>query len=210
VIGAACDTSELFCHSNVKIETEKDLKGLKFRTYGLWAEIMKDYGASVVTLPGGEIYTAAERGVIDAFEYRPPAPNWKKGFHEITKYLGVPGIHSPANPHVFLANKKKWDSLPSEFQALMKDEMLAWALHRLMFAPYDDGVAMEKYKKYGTEIVTVSDELQQDIARRAKDWCEKTAAKDEMFKKIYKNQMDFFRTFRVPSQVVQPHYSMYD
>jgi len=210
VIGMSCDTAELFCHSNVKMETAKDLKGLKFRTYGLWAQIMKSYGASVITLPGGEIYTAAERGVIDAFEFRPPAANWTKGFHEITKYIGVPGIHSPNNPHIFLANKKKWDSLPGNLQTLLKDEIFGWALHRLLFAPYDDGVAMEKYKKYGTQIITVSDELQRDIARRSKEWCAKTAAKDAKFKEIYENQIAFFKTFRVPLQVVQPRYSIYD
>jgi TRAP-type mannitol/chloroaromatic compound transport system substrate-binding protein len=210
VIGMSCDTAELFCHSNVKIETQKDLKGIKFRTYGLWAEILKGYGASVVTLPGGEIYSAAERKVIDAFEFRPPAADWTKGFHEITKYIGVPGIHSPNNPHIFLVNKKKWDSLPSDLQTLLKDEIFAWALHRLIYAPYDDGLAMEKYKKYGTELVTVSDELQRDIARRVKEWCEKTAAKDANFKKVYENQMTFFKTFRVPLQVVSPRYSIYD
>lgn len=210
VIGMACDTAELFCHSNVKMETAGDLKGLKFRTYGLWAEIMKDYGAAVVTLPGGEIYSAAERGVIDAFEFRPPAPNWTKGFHEITKYLGVPGIHSPANPHIFLVNKEKWDSLPSDLQTLLKDEIEVWALKRLIVAPYEDALAMKMFEDYGTEIVTVSDELQRDIARRAKEWCEKAAAEDVMFKKIYENQMAFVKTFRVQSEVVQPHYSMYD
>ena len=171
---------------------------------------MKSYGASVITLPGGEIYTAAERGVIDAFEFRPPAANWTKGFHEITKYIGVPGIHSPNNPHIFLANKKKWDSLPGNLQTLLKDEIFGWALHRLLFAPYDDGVAMEKYKKYGTQIITVSEELQRDIAKRSKEWCEKTAAKDPKFKEIYENQIAFFKTFRVPLQVVQPRYSIYD
>lgn len=210
VIGMACDTTELFCHSNVKMETEEDLKGLKFRTYGLWAEILKDYGVSVITLAGGEIYSAAERGVIDAFEFRPPAADWVKGFHEITKYIGVPGIHSPANPHIFLVNKEKWNSLPSDLQALLKDEFFGWALHRLVYGPYDDALAMKNYEEYGTEIVTVSDELQRDIARRAKEWCEKTATEDAMFKKVYENQVAFFKTFRVQSEVVQPKYSLYD
>ena len=210
VIGLACDTAELFCHSNVKMETAKDLKGLKFRTYGLWAEIMKDYGASVITLSGDEVYSAAERGVIDAFEFRPPAANWTKGFHEITKYLGVPGIHSPANPHIFLVNKEKWDSLPEDLQTLLKDEISGWALHRLIYGPYDDALAMKNYEEYGTELVTVSDELQQDIARRTKEWCEKTAAEDALFKKVYENQMAFVKAFRKQSQIVQPQYSMYD
>ena len=210
VIGVACDTAELFCHSNVKIETEEDLKGLKFRTYGLWADIMQQYGVSVVTLAGGEVYSAAERGVIDAFEYRPPAADWAQGFHEITKYLGVPGIHSPANPHVFLVNKEKWDGLPADLQTLLKDEIEAWALKRLLVAPYEDALALEMYDDYGTEVVTVSDELQQDIARRTKEWCEQTATEDAMFKKVYDNQVAFIKAFRTQSQIVQPRYSLYD
>jgi TRAP-type mannitol/chloroaromatic compound transport system substrate-binding protein len=107
IIGVATPApAELFCHSNKPLSTKEDLKGIKFRTMGLWAEILEDFGASVITVPGGEIYQSMERGVIDAFEYCGPGVDFKMGFHEITKYIGVPGIHSPLSSNLVLVNTR--------------------------------------------------------------------------------------------------------
>ncbi|GAH92305.1 unnamed protein product, partial [marine sediment metagenome] len=62
MLGSFPGDAELFCHSNKKIQTAEDLKGLKFRTMGMWAEILEQYGVSVVTIPGGDCYSALERG----------------------------------------------------------------------------------------------------------------------------------------------------
>jgi len=67
VIGASAGAAELFCHSNEPLETAADFKGLKFRTFGMWAEVLGGYGAVVTMLPGAELYSGVERGVIDAF-----------------------------------------------------------------------------------------------------------------------------------------------
>jgi len=209
VIGGWCMTTELFCHSNVRIETADDLKGLKFRTFGLWAEILETFGASVVTLPGGEIYQAAERGVIDAFEYCPPATNWPMGFHEITKYVGVPGIHSPAQPILYIANYDSWAKLPDDLKMLLKAEIQKGAMDIYMLLSYEDAVAMQKYADYGTEIVTVSDELQQEIARRSREWTDNQAAEDPLFKEIYDNLQPFINTVHEQERVV-PGYSIFD
>ena len=54
-------TAEVFLHSRKPVRTLKDLKGLKLRTAGAWLEISKGMGASPVTMPGGEVYTAFRR-----------------------------------------------------------------------------------------------------------------------------------------------------
>jgi len=62
VLGADPGAAELFCHSNKPLDEAKDFEGLKFRTLGVWGEILAEYGASVVQIPGGELYQAVERG----------------------------------------------------------------------------------------------------------------------------------------------------
>ena len=69
---------------------------------------------------------------------------------------------------------------------------------------------MEKYKEYGTEIVTLSLEFQEEIARLGKKYCEKYADEDPLFKKVYENQKEFFKTFRGVKEVVQPKYCLFD
>jgi TRAP-type mannitol/chloroaromatic compound transport system substrate-binding protein len=46
------------------IRSLADLKGMKYRIFGIGAETYGRLGVSVVTLPGGEIVPALERGVI--------------------------------------------------------------------------------------------------------------------------------------------------
>lgn len=202
--------AELFCHSNVKLETAADLEGIKFRTFGLWAELLAEgFGASVVTIPGAEIYAAAERGVFDAFEYSSPSADWPMGFHEIAKYIGVPGIHSPMSSYMVEVNKNAWGELPSDLQTLLEGEVQATGLNCFLRVSYEDGLAMEKFADYGIEFVTVSDELQQEIARLSKEWVEKAAAKDPVFKEIWESQRDFIKTFRGYIEA-QPKYSIFD
>ena len=100
-------TSEVFLHSRKPVKTLKDLQGLKLRTAGAWLEISKGMGASPVTMPGGEVYTALERGTIDATEWGTLYENKSPGFHKVTKYVIIPGVHQPTAPFELLINKKK-------------------------------------------------------------------------------------------------------
>lgn len=202
--------AELFCHSNVKLETAADLEGVKFRTFGLWAQIMNDeFGSSVVMLPGAELYGAMERGVIDAFEYASPSFNYPMGFHEVAKYVGVPGIHSPMSAYIAMVNKESWDSLPSDLQLILESEVQAAGFRSLLDVTYQDGLAMQQFEDYGTEFVTVSDELQQQIAQAGRDWVEKAAAADPKIQEIWENQAAFIKAFRSYNEA-QPRYSIYD
>lgn len=208
VIGIQSSTPELFCHSNIKIETTEDIKGLRFRTFGLWGDFMKEYGASVITLAGAEIYPAAERGVVDAFEYCGAATNWPMGFHEITKYLGIPGIHSPTACRFVIVNYDVWDKLPDDLKLLVTDEIERAAYDYYVLESYLDAEALEKYAEYGTETVVVSDELQQEIARWSKAWCEKQMG-DPLFKEVFESMRDFLRTYKAASTLIAK-YSIFD
>ena len=46
-----------------------DLKGLKFRTVGISIDVFTGMGAAVNALPGGEIVSAMDRGLLDAAEF---------------------------------------------------------------------------------------------------------------------------------------------
>ncbi len=211
VIGvASIAPAELFCHSDKPIDKIEDFKGLKFRTMGLWAEILKDMGASVVTVSGGEIYQAMEQGVVDAFEYCGPGVDWDMGFHEVAQCIGVPGIHSPLSSNLLIVNKTKWEELPADLQALLKSEALATSLNDYLEFSYGDVLGLQKYKDYGTETVVLSDELQKEISQRAKNLMEEYSQEDAEFKKIYDNQLDFIQKWIYREDALQPKYNIYN
>lgn len=102
-----------------------DLKGKKFRTVGLSAELYKKMGATVVILPGGEIISALDRGVIDAAEFNNPSSDRLLGFPDVRKVMMVQSYHQPVEFLELTFNKKKYDSLPKDLQAIIKYAAMA-------------------------------------------------------------------------------------
>jgi TRAP-type mannitol/chloroaromatic compound transport system substrate-binding protein len=210
VIGLLTEGQEVFGYAHKPLETAADLDGLKFRTIGLWAEVLGTFGASVVTIPGGEVYQAAEKGVIDGFEYAGPAVNWPMGFHEIMEYMMLPGIHSPAASHTIKVNRESWAKLPSDLQHLLTVAIEAHSYEFRNELLLSDSAAIQKYRDYGTTIVYVGDELQAEIAKRTKEITEGYAADDPLFKEMWENKQAFVKTFKAGKNATTLKYSIYD
>jgi TRAP-type mannitol/chloroaromatic compound transport system substrate-binding protein len=97
-----------------KINSIDDLKGLKIRIPGLGGKVYAKAGAAVVLLPPGEIYTALERGTLDATEFIGPHDDLKLGFQNAARYYYYPGWHEPTSIAEFGFNKKAYDGLPAD------------------------------------------------------------------------------------------------
>ena len=100
---------EMGLFSNKRATKMEDFKGMRVRTPGWYMDIMNNLGASVSPLPGGEVYLALERGVIDAAEFSSPAINYPMGFDEITKYAIQPGVHQPGVQCALFFNKDAYE-----------------------------------------------------------------------------------------------------
>ena len=96
-----------------------DFKGLKFRMPGIGGEVLRKLGVTVVNLPVAEIYPALASGAIDAAEWVGPWHDLAFGFHKITKHYYYPGFHEPGTTSSCVINKKLWDSLTKDEQALV-------------------------------------------------------------------------------------------
>jgi TRAP-type mannitol/chloroaromatic compound transport system substrate-binding protein len=206
VVGGA---AELFAHSHKPLTKASDFEGLKFRALGLWGEVLQEsYGASVVQLPGGEVYSAMERGVIDAFELGPAGLNFAFGFQEIAEYVGLPGVQSPGYFKPCVVNKGWYDALPSDLQALFDDEVAALALRSVGYIGYENAVGIQKFKDYGTKFFYVDEDFQADIAAKSRAKCEEFAASDPVFMEVWEQQNEFFKVWAGTSAIT-PDYSIY-
>jgi TRAP-type mannitol/chloroaromatic compound transport system substrate-binding protein len=102
------------------ITDAKQLKGLKYRTVGLAADLFQQMGAKVTQLPGGEIVPALERGVIDAFEFNNPTSDSRFGAQDVIKNYELGSYHQAMEFFEVIINKKKWDSMPKDLQAIWR------------------------------------------------------------------------------------------
>lgn len=179
--------------ANKLIQSLKDFKGLKYRTVLIWGQILSEAGASVVTLPAGDIVPSLQRGTLDAAEFSTPVTDVPLGFHEVAKYCYFPGLHQIAGFLELIINPKKWQALPDDLKQVVIAASDMAVTHSLTGWLVADCKAVQKFKEYGTQIVKFPKEMQQDILERfVKKY---NAQKDPMFQKAWKSQKEFLKLY---------------
>jgi len=196
--------TELFMHSTKRVETIEDLKGLKLRTAGAWAEIAGSLGASTVIIPGAEVYPALERGVIDAMEWGSPAINLPSGFHKIAKYVIMPGVHQPSATWECLFNLEAWERISDRDRELLQLAGKLMTLESWARWAYRDIDALAKMEAAGNELIVLSPAFIETANVAANLWADAEAAKDPWFKKVldhrraFQKEMENWPRFRFP------------
>jgi TRAP-type mannitol/chloroaromatic compound transport system substrate-binding protein len=127
-----------------KITTISDFKGLRMRIPGLGGKVVARAGATVVTTPGGEIYAALERGVIDTSEYIGPYDDMKLGLHMTARYYYYPGWHQPGTTNEFVFNKKAFEALPVDLQRTLVHAAAAIQVYGLADFHVKNAIALER------------------------------------------------------------------
>jgi len=184
-------TAEVFLHSRKPVRTLEDLNGLKLRTAGAWLDISRSMGAAPVTTPGGEVYTALERGTIDATEWGTLWEDISPGFHRVTKYVIIPGIHQPTAPFELVINKDSWAELSEEDQRIVRDAAFMTTINSWLTIGQEDAKALAFYREQGNEIVELDPEVQYAGREAGLKWAEGIAAENDWFKRVLENQEEF-------------------
>jgi TRAP-type mannitol/chloroaromatic compound transport system substrate-binding protein len=102
------------------IETADQLKGMKYRTVGLAADLFQAMGSSVAQLPGGEIVPAMEKGVIEGFEFNNPTSDRRFGAQDVAKNYMLGSHHQATEYFEIMFNRTKFNALPKELQAILQ------------------------------------------------------------------------------------------
>ena len=102
-----------------EIKTVDDLKGLKFRIFGIAGGVIAKLGGVPQQIAGGDIYPALEKGTIDAAEWVGPYDDEKLGFHKVAQYYYYPGWWEGGTAIHFMINLEKWNELPKSYQAIV-------------------------------------------------------------------------------------------
>ncbi|PLX78575.1 MAG: ABC transporter substrate-binding protein [Desulfuromonas sp.] len=180
-----------------EIKSLADLKGLKMRIPGFAGEVLSKLGVVVTNIPAGELYTALDRGTIDALEWVGPSLDLNMGFHKIAPNYYT-GWHEPATELQFLVNQKKFDALPKHLQAIVETAMKFAAYDMYARSYNDSAVNWAKIEKEfpHIKIRTFPKEVIAAMKKVNNELLEATAAKDATFKKIYDSQKDYMKKVR--------------
>lgn len=192
---------------NREINSLEDLKGLKMRIPGLGGEVMNRAGAEAVTIPGGELYTSMQTGVIDATEWVGPANDLAFGFHQVGKYYYTPGWQEPGPALEIIVNKDKLESLPKDLQKIV--EVAARAASTDMLDDYtnSNSTALQTLiNEHGVEIRQFPDEVLKELYRISEEVLAEYAAEDEMFAKVLKSINDYRARVRAFHALTEQNY----
>jgi len=169
-----------------------DLRKMRFRTSGLGMEMMKTMGVSVVTLAGGEVIPALERGAVDGAEWAIPSHDIIMGFQNVTKYYYMPDLRQPASYQEVAINKAKWDALPPDLKAIVKYACMAEIIRMTAASVDQDSKAIEEMvKKHGVQIKKTPDDVLKAQVVAIDKVYEVEAQKNPFFAKVLKSQRDF-------------------
>ncbi|MEP3082302.1 MAG: TRAP transporter substrate-binding protein DctP [Sedimentitalea sp.] len=170
-------TSEIMAHSNVKIETTADLEGVKYRTSGAWAAVLKDsFGGVPTVVPGNEIYTLLQRGGVDAVEWSTPGGNISEGFHEVAPYMIMPGVHQPSFLWEVFVKQETWDALPEDIQAQVTAAAKLTTYESFTHFGHEDVLAMAAFRDTNVEIINMDPAESEKIRAAGRDWASAQAA----------------------------------
>ena len=190
-------------HSKVPIRSFEDFKGKKIRyPGGMIAEIYASAGVSTVLLPGGEVYPALEKGVIDASDFVGPAVNYNLGFAEIAKYIimgptSTPCLHQPVDLMDLTVNMRKWQALSKHLQDVVVAATRQHSWDQYAFIQSENIAAWEKYKAKGVTIIRLSDADIEKFRRFAIPMWFKWAKKDPLATEAFSSQLAFMKTVNV-------------
>lgn len=170
---------------NREINSMEDIKGLKMRIPGLGGDVITRAGGVSVTMPGGELYTSMQTGVIDATEWVGPYNDLAFGFHQVAKYYYYPGWHEPGPILELIVNKQALASLPADLQAIV--EGAARAVNQDMLDEYtarNNTALVELVETHGVDVRKLPDDVIAELRRLSAEVLEELAEEDELSRRI--------------------------
>ena len=159
--------------SKVPIRSMADLKGKKIRApEGIVAKLITKLGASTVPLPGSEVFSALDKGVVELTDWGTRSMNLNMGFYDACKYSLEPGFHSMSALE-FVVSTKAWNALPNDIQTALEAATREWSWNTVTRVMKEDAEAGAKLKALGVEIIPLPEGDYQKIRMIARDlWSE--------------------------------------
>ena len=195
---------------NKEIHSLADLQGLKMRIPGYGGEVFSRAGGTAVNIPGGELYTSLQSGVIDATEWVGPYNDRAFGFQQIAKYYYYPGWHEPGPCLEIIVNSKALATLPEDLKAMVA--IAARAVNQDMLDEYtarNNSALVELVEEQGVQLRRFPDDVLSQLKKISWDLYEEKAEQDPVFAKVLKSYKAFYDNARAYHKYSEEAYYQY-
>lgn len=144
-------------HTKKPVRTLEDIKGMKIRSTGLSAQVVKALGGAAVAMPQGDTYEALQKGVVEGtFTPIETLKGWRQA--EVVKYTTeCTGVGYTTAMFVVM-NPEKWNALPKNLQKIIEEVSEEWVdVHGETWDIGDDEGRAYTLSQ-GNEIIALSEE----------------------------------------------------
>lgn len=192
---------------NRPVDSVADLHGLKMRIPGFGGEVFTRAGGTAVNIPGGELYTALQTGVIDATEWVGPYNDLAFGLHQIAQYYYYPGWQESGAGLEFIVNKNAFARLPADLQTMV--EVAARAINQDLLDEYtarSHDALQELVNKHGVDVRRFPDDVLAEFKRISFAMYDEMAAADPSFARVYHSYKEFLNNARGYHEITEQAY----
>lgn len=179
---------------NKEINSLEDLKGLRMRIPGLGGEVLERAGGLPVSLPGDQVFTSLQTGVIDATEWVGPYNDLALGLFNAASYYYYPGWHEPGPTLEAIVNKEAWDSLPRDLQLMIEttsrminEDMLS------EFVARNNAALKTLVDEHNVELRRLPDDVLERLHELSIDVVREAIGDDPLAVEIYESYMAFLK-----------------
>ncbi len=182
-----------------QVNSLNDMKGMNINILDPYATFLHDLtGASSVYMGPEELYTALSRNVIQGVEYGGAKAMYDMSLHEVTKCFLLPRHQVAYFPFYFI-NKRAWDKLPADQQAILVNAVQANTIYMASFYAEKEQEALKTMvDKHGVKVTHLPEEDVKTLTKKSVEWIKNDFAKKGPFCKraadaVLKAMKDFGR-----------------
>ena len=184
-----------------EVNSLEDMRGLKIRMAGLPGEVLNRLGATSVNMPGGEIMSSLQAGVVDAVEWGGAWSDLAFGFQKIAKLCYWPGIHEPGASNSLLVGREAWESLTPDLQEMVRIASQHATGRLYSESTHQNAVSFQTLQdKHGVQFKRLPDDVIAAFLQTSLDVLRETGEKDPLARRIH----DSYMAFRARATVIAP------
>ncbi|MGF2735725.1 TRAP transporter substrate-binding protein DctP [Marinobacter sp. DUT-1] len=167
------------------IESWEDFTSLKIRSSGALQNFLTEAGAAASYIPGGELYSALDSGIVDGAHWGASQGAYSMGLYEVAKYHVQPALNI-AGTDVIIVSQKALDKLPEDMQKIVKDALNEQFWIRTNEYQYKERITLAKaIAEEGVQVNVLPDEVQDKLVATAqKMWDEEGKRSDNAQKAL--------------------------
>lgn len=183
-----------------EINSLEDLQGLKLRLPGLAGEAMNRIGVTTVNMPGSEIFTSMQTGVLDAADWVSPYNDLAFGLHQVADYYYTSAWNEPSAILEGTVNLDAWNALPDDLKAVVTEAARAANMAMISEFTFRNAQALDTLvSEHGVKLRTFPEDVMKALYDASQEVLAEQVENDPASKKVYDSYVAFQKLVRPSS-----------